>query len=99
MIKTLTIEKTLARGGQGLVAITKYDGNNCAIKIDINESGTTEHSVLKKEFDILNKVIHDNVLTVYKFIAFDDKSIRVVVPEAELDNFRKKLEGDEIAMV
>ena len=99
MIKTLTIEKTLARGGQGLVAIIKYDGKNRAIKIDINESGTTEHSVLKKEFDILNKVIHDNVLTVYKFIAFDDKSIRVVVPEAELDNFRKKLEGDEIAMV
>jgi len=98
MKTTLIIEQTLARGGQGLVATTTYDGKACALKIDYQERGTTEDNSLKKEFDVLSSVSHDNVLKVYKYIAHDDSSFRVVVPEAEYDNFMKKLEGVKINM-
>ena len=84
----LTIESTIAAGGQGLICLTTYEGKKVAMKIDHSVAGRTGKSGLKNEFNFLARFDHENIVKVYKFFSpYDD--IKVILPTEQVEKFVK----------
>merc|ERR1712096_171746 len=92
-ILTLTIEKIIAKGAEGIVCVTEYEGEKVALKIDYTKLGATAHSFLKEEYDMLTQLNHNNIIKAYKFIAANCDDVKVLLPKSLAEEFNAKLEG------
>jgi len=75
----LIIEKTIAKGGQGIICQTTFEGKKVAMKIDYKPYGKTNFSPLRTEFNYLNQFDHENIVRVYQFIA-PTEAVKVILP-------------------
>ena len=86
MVRSLQITKTIAKGSQGVVCQSTYDGHLVALKIDHTEAGLTERSSLVKEHEMLCSLRHENIIKSYRVIRPSDP-IKIVIPRDGVDEF------------
>jgi len=72
-IVQLKVEKTIAKGSQGMIFLTTFNDRKVTLKVE-----TSNFPVLANEYAILSQIKHCNVISPIAFYEKGDASIKVI---------------------